>query len=100
MNRLCCARRWGVVLLLGATAAGVVGCAEPTSWEDLNESAKTAHREGRLKDAEEGFRNALKLSESFAKDDPRRVMSLNNLGEFQRSLGKLDDAVLHYMIGS
>ena len=96
MDRLCCARRWEVVLLLGISAAGIVGCAESRSWEDLNESAKAAHHEARLQDADEGFRAALKLSESFGKDDPRRVMSLNNLGEFKRSLGELDEAVVYY----
>jgi tetratricopeptide (TPR) repeat protein len=84
-------------LLLGALLFSA--CGESRTWEQINEAAKTAHGEGQVDLAESEFKAALAEAESLGDQDPqqeRQIKSLNNLGEFERSRGRMEPALEFY----
>ena len=90
-------RQWMVRIVVPLlTLAWLGGCAEPRSWEQINEEAKTAYREQRYEEAAELFQTALERAETLEANDPRLVISLNNLGQFYSSLGRPQDALPLY----
>ena len=92
MKRYIDARTPLFALLL--TLVAVCGsCTDRRSWDEINESAKSAHAAGQLEQADKDFRAALEMARSLGADDVRLVTSLNNLGSFKLALGRTDEAV-------
>jgi tetratricopeptide (TPR) repeat protein len=84
----------GLRLAIVALGAALAGCGDGSDWTALNERAKQAHRDGRIEQAEKLWTEALAtVGES---EDERAVMTLNNLGELERSRDALDRAVDYY----
>ena len=67
-------------LILGTAGLGVgVTLGQDDRWYEISKSGVRAVDEGRFDDAEELFRDALKISDAYGEDDPRRATSVNNL---------------------
>lgn len=69
---------------------------EQKSWQELIDEGVRLFEKRRLAQAELRFLDAMKLSESFAQEDPRRATSLNNLAALYHSQGKYAFAEDHY----
>lgn len=72
------------------TLALALGCAGE-SWDEVNEQAKAASEAGRYEEAAALFERGSTLG-----DPTQRIMSLNNLGELHRAIGKPSEAVEYY----
>jgi len=84
-------------LVLGALLFGA--CGESRTWEQINEAAKTALGAGELDLAESEFKAALAAAEALGDQDSqqeKQIKSLNNLGQFERSRGRMDPALEYY----
>jgi tetratricopeptide (TPR) repeat protein len=69
---------------------------EEKSWQELIDEGGKLFEQRRLAQAELRFLDAMKLSESFPQEDPRRATSLNNLAALYHSQGKYAFAEDHY----
>lgn len=80
-------RRWVRALLCLACASsllvlGCTGSSDPAArWENASAKASEAVQQGRYAEAETLWESALKDAESFQPEDPRLVVSLNNLAQ-------------------
>src|SRR5918996_2879057 len=84
----------GFILLLGLAGGPAWGQSDP--WFEVSKAGLRAADEGRLAEAERLFRDALKLSEPFGDQDPRRATSVNNLAYILHAQGQYGAAEPHY----
>src|SRR5688572_18077415 len=74
-----------VVLFL---AAAVPAWGQNGEWIEVSRSGLRATAEGRFHEAAHLFRDALRVSEEFPEDDPRRATSINNLAYILHAQGR------------
>ena len=72
------------------------GLVEERRWYEVSKAGLQAADEGQLAKAEELFRSALKLSDPFGDEDPRRATSVNNLAYILHAQGHYGAAEPHY----
>jgi tetratricopeptide (TPR) repeat protein len=80
--------------MLCLAAAPVWGQSDP--WLAASKAGMQAADEGDLAQAEARFRDAMKLSEPFGDEDPRRATSVNNLAFILHVQGQYGAAEPHY----
>lgn len=66
------------------------------SWKVYNDAGLGAYELGRLTEAEQLLRRAVRETDSFVAADPRRATALNNLASVYRLEGKYDQAETSY----
>ena len=81
----------GLLCLVGAPV-----WAQSDPWYEVSKAGLQAADEGRLAKAEQLFRDALKLSDPFGDEDPRRATSINNLAYILHAQGHYGAAEPHY----
>lgn len=85
-----------VVCLTGASSLFVLGCTDSSDpsarWEKESAKASEAFQEGRYAEAETLLTAALKEAESFETEDPRLVVTLNNLARLYDDQKKYAEA--------
>lgn len=92
-RRAVAALGWPAALLLACLfVISPMRAAEADSWQSANERAAEAYKKRDFTEAERQFRYALKLSQSFPADDPRRAISNSNLGVLAYALGAYPEA--------
>jgi len=64
-----------------------------TMWFSLFKNGMVAAELNRLEEAYELFRSALKVTDQFAANDPRKVLTLSKLAEVAEKLERLDEAI-------
>ena len=65
-------------------------------WQTINEEGFRLYQQGAYDRAEQFFREALEMVETFGPKDTRVAMVLNNLANLCHNQGKLDEAEQHY----
>ena len=83
-----------VFLLFMAVCPPAWGQSE--EWIEFSRAGLRAADESRFSQAERLFRDALRLSEQFPEDDPRRATSVNNLAYILHAQGRYLAAESHY----
>jgi tetratricopeptide (TPR) repeat protein len=83
-----------LVLLLLTVAVPAWG--RDDAWMEVSRAGVRATEEGRFPEAEQLFRDALRLSEQSPEDAVRRATSLNNLAFTLHALGHYDAAERNY----
>ncbi len=78
------------------TFASAPSWSQNDEWYEVSKAGLRAADEGRLRDAETLFRDALRLSDEYTEVDPRRATSVNNLAYILHAQGRYLAAEPHY----
>lgn len=85
--------RWSVLPLFVAMIVGNALAETPAAaWDRLISQAHAARLESRLEVAERLLAEALNVADTFGEQDPRRLSSLEQLGELYREDGRYAEA--------